>query len=416
MRSVDLCDIVLEALEIARPTAALAVLQPLLAQHLQATEVRLLMANYQLTALHPIHDRENSVAFSDTPAGSAFVDQEPVTRDVPEQGVEVYLPMSTRGDRMGVLQLLLPSHPDPTQLAELVSLARTIALSLRAASRQTDALERSGRTQRLTLAAELQWQLLPGRGCRAPEYNIAGHLEPAYHVHADAFDWSQDDDHLTLTLVDGSNGEGVHALLSTLTLTALRNARRAGLSIADQALLADQAVYAHHQGNQCVSALLLRIDLSTGLADVVLAGSPRLLILRDGQVYEPRLTEQVPLGMFEDNDYVEQYLAFAHGDRVLMVSDGVHDARSTGSDRFGDVRLSDLMSATAQGSAEQVVRRVVDELYEHRGENDLDDDAVVLCLDWSGPGSALAGAESTSRESPVELAAWGPKLRAVTSR
>ncbi len=412
MLSAETRDSILEALEVARPSAVLAVLQQLLAEHLQATEVHLLMANYQLTALHPIHDQDNSAELSTTPAGIAFVSQRPVIHEVQGHAVEVNLPMSTRGDRMGVLQLSLPQRPDQTELNELTRLAQTVALSLRASSRQTDALERSGRTQRLTLAAELQWQLLPGRGCRAPEYDIAGHLEPAYHVHADAFDWSQDDDHLTLTLIDGSNGGRVHALLSTLTLTALRNARRAGLSIADQALLADQAVYAHHQGDQCVSALLFRIALSTGLADVVLAGSPRMLILRQGQVYEPRLTEQVPMGMFEGTDYVEQQLALAHGDRVVMVSDGVHGARSANSDRFGDIRLADLVSATADGSAERVVRRIVDVLYEHRGDDDLDDDAVVLCLDWTGPGSPMVVAGAT----PVELHTWATKLRAVTSR
>ncbi|MEO8851181.1 MAG: PP2C family protein-serine/threonine phosphatase [Allobranchiibius sp.] len=416
MLSAEIRDSILEALEVARPSAALAVLQQLLAEHLQATDVHLLMANYQLTALHPIHDQDNSAELSTTPAGIAFVSQHPVIGEVQDHAVEVNLPMSTRGDRMGVLQLSLPQRPDPTELDELTRLAQTVALSLRASSRQTDALERSGRTQRLTLAAELQWQLLPGRGCRAPEYDIAGHLEPAYHVHADAFDWSQDDDHLTLTLIDGSNGGRVHALLSTLTLTALRNARRAGLSIADQALLAGQAVYAHHQGDQSVSGLLFRICLSTGLADVVLAGSPRMLILRQGQVYEPRLTEQVPMGMFEGNDYVEQQLALARGDRVVMVSDGVHGARSANSDRFGDIRLADLVSATAEELAGRVVRRIVDVLYEHRGDDDLDDDAVVLCLDWTGPDNPIAPTGSAALEESFELHAWRPRLRAVTSR
>ena len=223
--------------------------------------------------------------------------------------------------------------------------------------------------------------MLPGRGCRTPEYDIAGHLESAYRARADVFDWSQDDVHLTLTLVDGSNSGGVHALQSTLTLTAL----------------------------------LLLIELGTGLATVVLAGSPRLLILREGQFYEPRLTGQVPMGMFQDNDYVEQ-VALACGDRVAIVSDGVHEARGTHRDRFGEVALADLLSETATESVERVMRRVVDELYTHRGDDGLDDNAVVVCRDWTGPGRPAATTGSAPVEASVELQAWAPKLRAVMSR
>ncbi|GAB3565334.1 hypothetical protein GCM10027445_10620 [Amycolatopsis endophytica] len=43
------------------------------------------------------------------------------------------------------------------------------------------ALARVGwKPQRLTLAAELQWQLLPGRSCSRPEYRIDALLQQAY--------------------------------------------------------------------------------------------------------------------------------------------------------------------------------------------------------------------------------------------
>lgn len=116
--------------------------------------------------------------------------------------VRVYLPVSIRGDRIGVLQLVLPSAPQADGLDQLGRLATVIGYALQAAARQSDMMQSTARSQRLTLAAELQWQLLPGRGCQAPEYQLAGHLEPAYHVHADNFDWSQDGDQLMMSVTD----------------------------------------------------------------------------------------------------------------------------------------------------------------------------------------------------------------------
>ena len=51
----------------------------------------------------------------------------------------------------------------------------------------------AARTQRLTLAAEMQWELLPGRSRIRPSFSLAGQLEPAYAVRGDSFDWADDE-------------------------------------------------------------------------------------------------------------------------------------------------------------------------------------------------------------------------------
>lgn len=413
MHNAELCQAVLAALEEARPDAMLPVLRPLLAEHLQARDVRMLLANYELTALRPIQTPDNDETMSAGPAGHCFVSQDVTTAPAPGGGTAVWLPVTVRGDRIGVLQLTLPAEPSPSEVPELHRLAVTVAHAIRAAAGQTDLLARAARSQRLSLAAELQWQLLPGRGARAPEYDIAGHLEPAYHVHADTFDWCQDEDHLILSIVDGRPGGQATPLLSTLTLTALRNARRAALAPADQARLAGEAVYAHHQGNSYVGALLVQIDLRSGLATTVLAGSPRLFVLREQGVYQPQLSGQDPLGVAEDTDYGEEQFSLAHGDRMLLVSDGIHAARSTSDQCFGEARLSRLLLRTADESAGRVVRAVIEELYEHRQHSSLEDDAVAVCLDWTGPSHSPDSTPSRTAANGVELRVAKPPLLAI---
>lgn len=386
MNDAELQLAVLQALDQARPDATMAVLRPLLADRVDASQVRLLLANYQLTALRPVQDPDDRVVLRDTPAGEAFVSQLPIVDADDPHAAMVYLPVSIRGDRIGVLQLALPAAPQADGLDQLGRLATVVGYALQAAARQSDMMKSAARSQRLTLAAELQWQLLPGRGCRGPEYRLAGHLEPAYHVHADNFDWSQDGDQLMMSVTDAARHGQVASLLTTLAVTALRNARRSGLDLAEQASMADQAVYAHHQGRQYVSTLLMRIDLTTGDADVVRAGSPRLFILRGAQVLVPRLEDQLPLGMFEGTEYVEEHLSMATGDRLLLTSDGVHAARSPAHETFGEGRLPQLLKESASLPVGGVVRRVIDELFAHRDLAELDDDAAVICLDWSGPG------------------------------
>lgn len=420
MRDAELLQSVLAALDHAPPDATVEVLRPLLADHLGATGVRLLLANCELTALRPVLDPDSREVLTDTPAGAAFVTQEPVTCAADGggsgAGVTAYLPLTVRGDRIGVLQLTVPDPLAAAELRVLQRLAGVVGYAVQAAARHTDAVHRGSRSQRLTLAAELQWQLLPGRGSRATEYELAAHLEPAYRVHADNYDWSHDGDRLVLSVTDAARRGNVASLLTTLAVTAMRNARRAGIGLADQAALADQAIYAHHQGREYISTLLLAVDLASGHASAVLAGSPRLFILRDGQVLQAQLTDEGPLGMFEGTEYTEQEFDLVGGDRLLMVSDGIHAARSPGSEPFGGVRLPDVLRATATAPVGAVVRILIEELFRHRDLAELEDDAAVLCLDWAGrttpaPTVRAEAAGATS----AELRAMPTRLAAVTS-
>lgn len=194
---------VLAVLGRARPDDLLAPLQQLLREHLGATDVQILLANYQLTALRPIHgsDPEADVehgkeraVLESTLAGQAFDQQKVLTEAGANGNVDVCVPVGVRGERLGVLALSVPEAPDDSAVLGLTRIADTLAYAVQAAAHQTDAMARAARSRRMTLAAELQWQLLPGRGCQGPEYRLAGHLEPAYRVQADNFDWSQDKD------------------------------------------------------------------------------------------------------------------------------------------------------------------------------------------------------------------------------
>jgi serine phosphatase RsbU (regulator of sigma subunit) len=230
----------------------------------------------------------------------------------------------------------------------------------------------------------MQWQLLPGRGCARREYIIGAHLEPAYAIGGDNFDWSTSADHLTLTVTDGM-GQGIDAsLLTSLTVSALRNARRAGIGLADQAALADQAVFAQYGGKAYASTLLLHFDLDTGTVHAVDAGSPQLFRQRGGHTERIELDAQLPLGMFEETLYEEQTFHVEPGDRLIAVSSGVHGTRSAAGDLFGERVLRQVLGATRSAEPHEAARAVVAGLIEHYGSRELLSDAAVVCLDWNG--------------------------------
>ncbi|MFF5447617.1 PP2C family protein-serine/threonine phosphatase [Streptomyces sp. NPDC012888] len=377
------------ALRRAAPHALLEAVQGALAAHYAAESVDLLMADYAMTILQPVsalpYTAEPVPVHTSAP-GRAFGAQEPyVETDKRTGSATAHLPISVRGDRLGVLSVRLRADAlDEATAGELADVAEVLGYGIVVAERDTDLYLQARRADRLTLAAEMQWQLLPGRSCSRPEYDLGAQLEPAYAIYGDNFDWSTSADHLTLTVTNGM-GEGIEAaLLTNLAINALRNARRAGLSLTDQVCLADQAVYGHYQGAVHLSVLHLRFDLATGETEIIDAGSPKMWRLRHGKAEPIELEAQLPLGMFEDTVYTVQRFQVEAGDRLLFVSDGVYDVASPAGERYSERALVRAMANTRLLPPSQVPRAVLQELSGHRGPIDADDDAMVVCLDWHG--------------------------------
>ncbi|MGX1123001.1 hypothetical protein RKD37_008364 [Streptomyces ambofaciens] len=226
------------ALRTAAPHELLDAIRAVLADQYGVEDVELFMADYGLTVLQPVsvlpHTME-PVSVHNSPAGRAFGSQQPYREDVRGGRARLHLPVSVRGDRLGVLSVTLPGADAAREReSELAEIASVLGHEVMVAERDTDLYLQARRRDRLTLAAEMQWQLLPGRSCSRPEYELGAQLEPAYAIYGDNFDWSATADHLMLYVTNGM-GEGIEAsLLTNLAINALRNARRAGIPIADQ--------------------------------------------------------------------------------------------------------------------------------------------------------------------------------------
>lgn len=371
----------------AAPHALLDTVRSELFRLLGAHPVELLMADYALTMLQPVAVlpyTTQPLPVNTSAPGRAFGTQEPFVEDRPDGGVTVHVPVTTRGDRIGVLSVGLATAPDPITVDNLCQAADVLAHEIIVAERDTDLYLQARRAERLTLAAEMQWQLLPARACARAEYSLGAQLEPAYAIHGDNFDWSTSADHLVLTVTNGM-GEGIDAaLLTNLAINAMRNARRAGVPLADQAALADQAIYGQYAGRTHVSTLLLRFDLTSGNVEVVDAGSPKLWRLREGTVDPITFDAQLPLGMFDSTPYVTETFQVLPGDRLVFVTDGVYDVASPAGERYGEQALARAIKATSLLPSAQVPRAILEELTTHRHPAIADDDAMIVCLDWKG--------------------------------
>jgi serine phosphatase RsbU (regulator of sigma subunit) len=354
---------------------------------LGARDLALLLIDYEQQLLQPVGHDLGSATVSGTMAGRCFSTQE-VLEAAADGGVQVWVPVSDRAERLGVLTLVV-DHLDELTRDSLVELGLLAALLVVSSSSYTDRFHRCRRRTDLNLAAEMQWSLLPPLAFSCEGTTVAGLLEPAYEVGGDCFDYAMNGCLVDLAVFDAMGHGLPSSVLSGLAVGAYRHARRSGVPL--QAMLGtmDSAV-AGLMGDTFVTALLAQLDVRTGRLAWLSAGHPAPLVVRDGGVLpEPPQVPALPLGlgMIERaEDLQPAELALQPGDRVLLYTDGVVEARSPEGEEFGLDRLVDLLVRECGSGLlpPEVLRRLVHTCLDFQGGR-LRDDATMLLVEWGGP-------------------------------
>jgi serine phosphatase RsbU (regulator of sigma subunit) len=244
--------------------------------------------------------------------------------------------------------------------------------------RFTDLFTWGQRSVALSLAAEIQHRLLPDAyTCEAGQFTLAAWLEPAGDVAGDTFDFSLDRDTLYLSMTDAMGHSVEAAILATLFVGALRNARRAGVGLGEQARLANVGLGQHAPPGGFVTGQLARIDLEAGTATIVNAGHPPPLRLRDGHAQQVPLHADPPFGVVAEHRFRVQALPLQPGDRLFFVTDGMLERNAAPLD------IRALVEAGSGMHAREAVQHLVQGLLEAT-EGELKDDAAAMCLDWHG--------------------------------
>lgn len=299
----------------------------------------------------------------------------------------LWLPLSEGSERIGVLEVTVPAGSAEQVRPATEDFADLVAALLVTRWPYGDVFELVRRVRPMRLPAEIQWRLLPPTTVRADRVSLSGLLEPWDEVGGDAFDYALNDGRLHVALFDAM-GHGLAAtLLSTLAVGAYRHARRALYDLQETYEAIDVAIAAQYDRAHFVTGLLLDLDVHTGLLRWVSAGHlPPLLVRHDRQVTLPPAKPATPLGLrFSDGHPPVHTLQLEPGDRLVLYTDGVVEARKLGR-FFSDERLADfVVRASASGHAgPEVLRRLVGAVLEHQ-DGLLQDDATILLLEWGRP-------------------------------
>ncbi|MER6315892.1 PP2C family protein-serine/threonine phosphatase [Streptomyces sp. NPDC001581] len=352
-------------------------------------DVSILLQDYAQELLVPLPGRKLHVSqpepVIDSPAGRAFLWGKAVEVPLARGGVRMYLPLLDGSDTVGVMVLTLDDvgEDDRRLLRRLAGLVADLLVTKNA---YTDQFFLARRREPMSVSAEIQWGLLPPLTMTVPQVAVAGMMEPAYRVAGDSFDYALNDNILHVAVIDAM-GHGLNAaVMATVAIGAYRHARRVFVSLAEKYTYMDDAISGQFGPDHFVTAQLMHLNITTGELELVNAGHPAPLLIRDGKVLRQLdSATTLPVGFGGEEPRIREH-TLQPGDRVLCYTDGIIEEHVTGGELFGEERLIRCVDRLGEKPSEGMradLRRLSHTLKSERGGH-TSDDATLFMIEWRG--------------------------------
>ncbi|HYM62646.1 MAG TPA: PP2C family protein-serine/threonine phosphatase [Thermoanaerobaculia bacterium] len=239
----------------------------------------------------------------------------------------------------------------------------------------------------LQTARELQLSMLPAGSPDIRGLDVAALSLPATEVGGDYYDYFElADGRLAVVIADVAG----HGLSSGIVLSGIRS----GLTIlSDQigepatVLVPLQKMLRRTGGpRMLVTIAIAVVDPRRCCGSVTSAGHPPLIHYRAAEGRSVVLdTESVPLGVGLADEFAKRELALAHGDVLLLHTDGVYETMNRKDEPFGLDALASALARHAPGHDAAAIRdNIVADLTAFRGDAPQGDDITLVVVRIAG--------------------------------
>jgi len=248
----------------------------------------------------------------------------------------------------------------------------------------SDLQDRERMIDELTVAAQLQRDILPLESPFIDGLQVVVKYKPATEVGGDTFDIYTSKDKSYIYVGDVT-GHGVSAGLMMTMVNSLAGVFADMCNSAfDVIVNINKYIKKHVKKAMFMTMVMLCFDNKTKKLTFVGAGHEHILIYRHTTgVVEAILSGGIALGMIPDNSKVvkEREIILEDGDFVILYTDGITEARSTTEELYGLERLKAAVKEYApQYSAEGVNYHIAKDVTTFMGTRKQEDDMTLIVM------------------------------------
>jgi len=238
--------------------------------------------------------------------------------------------------------------------------------------------EFAGVQRELETARRIQSSLLPRQIPRDSDLDIAVRFVPMTAVAGDIYDFVQVGPSCLGILVADVSGHGIPAALVASMVKVAFSAQVDHADDPAKVLASMNQILCRHLEHAYVTAVYAVVNTDRQTITIANAGHPPALLHRRDETSLVQHDQGVMLGVFPDAEYTNTEVApFAPGDRLLLYSDGVLEARDRAGQFFDSDRVARWLSDIEHTSAEQFAEAALGELTQWTGGG-FDDDVTFV--------------------------------------
>ena len=253
--------------------------------------------------------------------------------------------------------------------------------------KQNDELERWRRDLERDLAAArlTQQSLIPQKPLMLPGWEVAACYRPVIQVGGDIFGWLRMKDGRTLFwIADGSGHGAAAALLTTLAKLLFHHGSVEHHEPANVMEAVNDDFRSIFGGHSFMTAMCVALNHTTGTAQIVGAGHPPLLVVRNNGMTESIPSVAPPLGLVGHPEFTETALDIGRGDAFLLYTDGLYGSSKNEEHRITPQELEKMLDNSAP-TAEVLLKRILERVMPHNAEDSLSDDMTALAVRRTPP-------------------------------
>ncbi len=250
----------------------------------------------------------------------------------------------------------------------------------------------------LEIARHIQQSLLPARPLKIHGVEVAGACIPATQVGGDYFDYFTTPNGLDIVIADVS-GHSVGAAIIMAEARSILKVEVCGpvfLGVAELLTVMNDVLYEDlDRAELFITLFYVRYDIETGCLSYANAGHNRPLLIREKADGCTQLdAEGLILGVRKGVVFEEKSVSLAPGDRLLLYTDGIVEARNPAGRFYGLSRLCEQFTKLRGESPQDVVEALLKDVRRFCESSVFDDDISLVVLQvqergGKGPDSGL---------------------------
>lgn len=299
------------------------------------------------------------------------------------------VPLIVKDRTIGIAEVINRIDGEPFDEADLelfIAFCRSVALAIENARMVQLQLEKQRLDQQLEAAKFIQQSFMPENipTVEGQSFSIAAESLAARSVGGDFYDFIDFDENRMGIIIGDISGKGVPAALFMARMISdfrlyTQQYRDAGVLLQDM----NNTLQERSQRGMFVTSLYGILNTVDGSFTFANAGHIPLIHVKKAEGISEIVADSggVPLGILPNVEYAETSITMAKGDYLIMITDGVTEAKAQDGSEYSLERVLDVFS-TSEAAPDDMIEDLMKDIRQFTGDEQWRDDVTIVVLKW----------------------------------